>query len=77
MKLRYLLTGIMTGLATAAVAMAPIAGAAANPSTVTDNGRTTVTDKKGHHAIVVQPPTVSSPNSYGNFSSPQPFMFFD
>jgi len=77
MKLRFLATGVMTGLAAAAFAMAPIAGAAANPSTVTDTGRATITDKKGHNAIVVQPPTVSSPNSYGNFSSPQPFMFFD
>lgn len=77
MKLRYLATGVMTGLAAAAFAMAPIAGAAANPSTTVDNGRTTTTDKKGHNAIVVHPPTVSSPNSYGNFSSPQPFLFFD
>jgi hypothetical protein len=76
MKLRYLATGVMTGLAAAAFAMAPIAGAA-NPSTTVDNGRTTMTDKKGHNAIVVHPPAVSSPNSYGNFSSPRAFMFFD
>ena len=76
MKLRYVATGIMTGLAAAAVAAAPIA-AAANPSTTTDNGRTTITDKKGHNAIVVHPPAVSSPQSYGSFSSPGPFMFFD
>lgn len=76
MKLRYIATGIMTGLAAAAVAAAPMA-AAANPSTTTESGRTTITDKEGHNAIVVHPPTVSSPKSYGNFSSPQPFMFFD
>lgn len=77
MKMRYIAASVMTGLAAAAIAAAPIAGAAANPSTVTDNGRTTVTDKMGHNAIVVQPPTVSSPKSYGNFSSPAPFLFFD
>ena len=76
MKLRFLATGVMTGLAAAAFAMAPIAGAS-NPSTTVDNGRTTMTDKQGHNAIVVHPPTVSSPNSYGNFSSPRAFMFFD
>jgi len=75
MKLRYLATGVMTGLAAAAFAMAPIASAS-NPSTVTDNGRATIVDKKGHNAIVVQPPTVSSPRSYGNFPSPSPFLFF-
>jgi len=77
MKMRYLAASVMTGLAAAAVAAAPIAGAAANPSTTIDTGRATITDKKGHNAIVVQPPNVSTPNSYGNFSSPAPFMFFD
>lgn len=77
MKTRYIAASLMTGFAAAAIAAAPIAGAAANPSTVTDNGRATITDKQGHNAIVVQPPTVSSPKSYGNFSSPQPFIFFD
>ncbi|TQR83643.1 hypothetical protein D8S82_25885 [Mycobacterium hodleri] len=76
MKLRYLATGVMTGLAAAAFAMAPIAGAA-NPSTTVDNGRTTMTDKKGHNAIVVKPPVVSPPMSYGQFATPGPFMFFD
>jgi hypothetical protein len=76
MKLRYIATGVMTGIAAAAIAAAPIA-AAANPSNTIDNGRTTTTDKKGHNAIVVHPPSVSSPNSYGNFSSPAPFLFFD
>lgn len=76
MKLRYIATGIMTGLAAAAVAAAPIA-AAANPSTTIDTGRATITDKAGHNAIVVTPPPVSAPRSYGNFSSPGPFMFFD
>ncbi|MBJ7340792.1 hypothetical protein [Mycolicibacterium sp.] len=77
MKFRYITAGLMTGLAAGAIAAAPIASAAANPSTVTDNGRTTIVDKKGHNAIVVKPPVVSPPSSYGNFSSPAPFMFFD
>ncbi len=53
MKLRYVVTGLMTGLAAAAISVAPLASAA-NRSTITDNGRTTVTDKQGHNAIVVQ-----------------------
>jgi hypothetical protein len=76
MKFRYIATGLMTGLAAGAIAAAPIASAA-NPSTTTDTGRTTSVEKKGHNAIVVHPPTVSPPQSYGQFSSPQPFMFFD
>jgi hypothetical protein len=76
MKLRVLAAGVMTGLAAAAIAAAPMASAA-NPSTTTDTGRATITDKKGHNAVVVKPPSVSAPNSYGNFSSPVPFMFFD
>jgi hypothetical protein len=76
MKFRHIATGVMTGLAAAAIAAAPIAGAA-NPSSTTENGRTTTTDKKGHNAIVVHPPTVSAPNSYGPFSTPLPFLLFD
>lgn len=77
MKLRVLAAGMMTGLAAAAIAAAPMAGAAANPSNTLDTGRTTTTDKQGHTAIVVHPPTVSSPNSYGMFNGPLPFMLFD
>jgi hypothetical protein len=76
MKFRYIAAGLMTGLAAGAIAAAPMA-AAANPSTVIDNGRTTVVDRQGHNAIVVKPPAVSPPSSYGQFSSPAPFMFFD
>ena len=77
MKFRYVTAGVMTGLAAGAIAIAPIAGAAANPSTITDNGRTTTVDKKGHNAIVVRPPTVSSPKIYGPFTNPGPIIFFD
>ena len=67
MKLRYVATGLMTGVAAAAaIAAAPLA-AASNPATTSDNGRTTLTDKNGHSAIVVHPPNVSSANSYGPF----------
>ena len=71
MKLRYVVTGLMAGVAGGAIAAAPMASAA-NPSTVTDNGRTTVVDKHGHNAIIVKPPAVSSPICYGQFSSPAP-----
>jgi hypothetical protein len=76
MKVRHIAAGVMTGIAAAAIAAAPIASAA-NPSTTTDTGRTTTTDKTGHNAIVVHPPTVSSPNLYGPFASPLPIILFD
>ena len=60
MKVRHIAAGVMTGIAAAAIAAAPMASAA-NPSTTTDSGRATTTDKQGHTAIVVKPPTVSSP----------------
>ena len=72
MKISYLATGIMAGLAAAAIGAAPMAAAA--PSTSGD--RTTITDRPGHNAIVVHPPNVSAPNSYGSFSSPLPLLFF-
>lgn len=76
MKVRHIAAAVMTGLAAAAIAAAPIASAA-NPSTTTDSGRATITDKQGHTAIVVKPPTVSSPSVYGPFSSPLPFILFN
>jgi len=76
MKVRHIAAGVMTGIAAAAIASAPIASAA-NPSTITDSGRATITDKQGHTAIVVRPPTVSSPSVYGPFSSAWPLMMFD
>ncbi len=76
MKLRYVGTGLLTGLAAAAIVVAPVASAA-NPSTTTITGRTTTTDKQGHNAIVVHPPSVSAPSVYGPFTSPRPIMLFD
>lgn len=77
MKIRYITADLMTGLAAGAIAAAPIAGAAANPSTITDTNRTTTVDKKGHNAIVVHPPNVFTPNAYGPFTNPGPIIFFD
>ena len=76
MKLRYIATAFMAGMAAAAIAAAPGASAA-NPRTTTDTGGTTITDRQGHNAIVVTPPTVSPPQSYGPFSSPWPLLFSD
>lgn len=76
MKVRHIAAGVMTGIAAAAIAAAPMASAA-NPSTTTDSGRATITDKQGHTAIVVKPPTVSSPSVYGPFSSPLPFILYN
>jgi hypothetical protein len=77
MKFRYLAVGVMTGLAAGAIAAAPIASAAANPSTTIDTGRTTTVDKKGHNAIVVHPPNVSSPTPYGQWATSPPVILFD
>jgi hypothetical protein len=76
MKSHHIATGILVGLATAVIAAAPIASAA-NPSTTTNGGRATTTEKQGHAAIVVHPPTISPPSSYGPFSSSVPILMFD
>ena len=72
MRFSYITAGLMTGLAAGAIAAAPIAGAATNPSTTTDTGRTTIVDKKGHNAIVVKPPNVTAPSPYGVFGGITP-----
>jgi hypothetical protein len=66
MKLHYIATLFVTGAAPSA--------SAANPSTITDTGGSTITDKQGHTAVVVHPPSVSDARSYGQFSSPAPIL---
>jgi hypothetical protein len=76
MKLRYIATALMTGMAAAAIAAAPGASAA-NPSTTTNTGGATIIDKQGHTAITVHPRTVSPPRVYGPFAGPMPIVLFD
>ena len=77
MKVRNIALGFAAGLAAVTFSAAPIASASPNPGIVTDNGRTTTTDKNGHNAIVVHPPNVSPPNTYGPFGSfPAPLLLF-
>jgi hypothetical protein len=66
MKLHYIATLFVTGAAAAAIAAAPYASAA-SAVTSTDT-------RPGNVEIRVQPPTVSDARSYGQFSSPAPFL---
>ena len=77
MRFSYITAGLMTGLAAGAIAAAPMAAAATNPSTTIDTGRTTTVDKKGHNAIVVKPPNVSTPSPYGVFGIRPPNVLMD
>ena len=75
MKMRYIATVFMTGAAAAAIAAAPSAFAAATPITSADTeSSTTLNQRPGHVAIQVAPPSVSDARSYGQFSSPAPFL---
>ncbi|BBY31005.1 hypothetical protein [Mycolicibacterium sediminis] len=75
MKLRYVATLLASGAAAAAIAAAPAAAAA--PIADTAPTGSTITQRDGHVHIDARPPVVSEPRSYGQFSSPAPFMFFD
>lgn len=76
MKLRYLATLAVTGAAAAAIAAAP-AALAAGPTIDTIPAGATITQRDGHVAIDATPDKVSEPRSYGQFSSPLPFLFWD
>lgn len=77
MKVQYITAGLMAGLAAGAIAAAPLAGAAANPSTTIDTGWTTTVEKGGHNAIVVKPPHVTTPSPYGVFGVSPPNVPMD
>jgi hypothetical protein len=73
-KLNILAMMAVTGAAAAAIAAAPAATAA-----VTDPAPAgaTITQRDGHVHIDARPDEVSPPRSYGQFSSPTPFIFWD
>ena len=75
MKLRHLASIAITGAAAAAIAAAP--AAVAVPSSDTAPTGVTITQRNGHVAIDASPDPVSPPRSYGQYSSPAPFLFWD
>jgi hypothetical protein len=73
-KLTVLAMMAATGAAAAAIAAAPAASAAV-PEPAPAGA--TITQRDGHVHIDARPDAVSPPRSYGQFSSPSPFIFWD
>lgn len=73
MKFRYLASIAATGAAAAAIVAAPLA-TAATPD-VPEGA--IITQRDGHVHINATPDEVSEPRSYGQWSSPAPFLFWD
>jgi hypothetical protein len=73
MKLHYIATLFVTGAAAVAIAAAPSASAAS--AIATDTGGSVDTHQTpGNVELRVEPPQVSDARSYGQFSSPAPFL---
>jgi hypothetical protein len=72
-KLRFIAPVLAGGAIAAAIAAAP--GASAADIRCTNGGSATICQKPGHAAIDATPPQVSPPRSYGQFSSPLPFLY--
>lgn len=73
MTVRFIAPVLAGGAIAAAIAAAP--GASAAPSTCSSGGSSTICQRPGHAAIHAEPPVVSEPRIYGQFSSPLPFLF--
>jgi hypothetical protein len=73
-KMRFIAPVLAGGAIAAAIAAAPTASAAPG-STCSNGGGATICQRPGHSAIQAQPPQVSQPPIYGQFSSPLPFLF--
>jgi hypothetical protein len=73
-KLNILTMMAATGAAAAAIAVAPAASAAV---TEPAPAGATITQRDGHVHIDARPDAVSPPRSYGQFTSPAPFIFWD
>lgn len=76
MNVRHITSITIVGAAAAAIAAAPVA-AAANPITEPAPAGATITQRDGHVSINATPDEVSEPRSYGQWSSPTPFLFWD
>lgn len=75
MKFRHLASIAVAGAAAAAIAAAP--AAVAVPIAEPAPAGATITQRNGHVAIDATPDEVSEPRSYGQWSSPAPFLFWD
>ena len=69
----FIATMFMTAAAAAAIAAAPTASAAAVPTPGIDTDSST-TQGPGSVAIQAEPPAVSDARSYGQYSTPAPFL---
>lgn len=75
MKLHYIATLFVTGAAAAAIAAAPAASAAsAITSADTRPVGVEIDSRPGNTEVEVTPSAVSDARSYGQFSSPAPFL---
>jgi hypothetical protein len=75
MKLHYIATLFATAAAAAAVAAAPTAAAASTVTSADTRPTGVVIDTRpGNTEVHVSPPAVSDARSYGQFSSPAPFL---
>lgn len=75
MKFRHLASIAIIGAAAAAIAAAP--AAVAVPIAEPAPAGATITQRDGHVHIDARPEKVSEPRSYGQWSSPVPFLFWD
>jgi hypothetical protein len=75
MKLHYIATLFVTAAAAAAIAVAPSASAASAITSADTRPSSVEIDRgPGNVEIQVAPPSVSDARSYGQFSSPAPFL---
>jgi hypothetical protein len=75
MKLHYIATLFVTAAAAAAASAAPTASAAsAITSSDTTPSSVVINARSGNVEVHVSPPAVSDARSYGQFSSPAPFL---
>jgi hypothetical protein len=74
MKLHYIATLFVTGAAAVAIAAAPSASAASAITKPDTGGSVHTYQRPGNVELRVEPPQVSDTRSYGQFSSPAPFL---
>jgi hypothetical protein len=72
-KIRYIVPLLMAGAAAAAITAAPGASAA-SVRTCTDGGASIKCHSPGNVEIHAEPPRVQPPLTWGQFSSPLPFL---
>jgi hypothetical protein len=75
MKLHYIATLFVTGAAAATITAAPTASATSAINSVETRPVSVEIDSKpGNVEVEVAPPAVSDARSYGQFSTPAPFL---